>query len=54
MNVNEEYEVEILRENNEGDGVARDINVLREKYDIKDVCAFDIYHVEAICVMERK
>lgn len=38
--------------------LARDINVLREKYDIKDVNAFDMfpntYHVETICVMERK
>ena len=38
--------------------LARDINVLREKYDIKDVSAFDMfpntYHVETICVMERK
>ena len=34
------------------------MNVLREKYDIKDVSAFDMfpntYHVETICVMERK
>ena len=38
--------------------LARDINVLREKYDIKDVSAFDMfpntYHVETICVLEKK
>lgn len=38
--------------------LARDINTLKEKYEIKDISAFDMfpqtYHVETICVMERK
>lgn len=38
--------------------LARDINVLREKYDIKDVSAFDMfpntYHVECVCVLNLK
>ena len=38
--------------------LARDINVLREKYDIKDVSAFDMfpntYHVECVCLLELR
>lgn len=38
--------------------LARDINTLKEKYEIKDISAFDMfpqtYHVETICVLERK
>ena len=34
------------------------MNVLREKYDIKDVSAFDMfpntYHVECVCVLSLK
>lgn len=38
--------------------LARDINTLKEKYEIKDISAFDMfsqtYHVETVCVLERK
>ena len=38
--------------------LARDINALREKYDIKDVSAFDMfpntYHVECVCLLELR
>ena len=38
--------------------LARDINVLREKYDIKDVSAFDMFpntkHVESVCLLEKR
>lgn len=38
--------------------LARDINMLKEKYELKDISAFDMfpqtYHVECVCVMERE
>lgn len=38
--------------------LARDINTLKEKYEIKDISAFDMfpqtYHVEIVCFLERK
>ena len=38
--------------------LARDLNILKEKYDIKKIKLFDMfpntYHVETVCVLERK
>ena len=38
--------------------LARDINILSEKYEVKDISAYDMfpqtYHVETVCIMERK
>lgn len=38
--------------------LARDINILKEKYDMKDISAFDMfpntYHVECVSVLHRK
>lgn len=38
--------------------LARDINTLKENYEIKDISAFDMfpqtYHVETVCVLERR
>lgn len=38
--------------------LARDLNIFKEKYDIEDVTPVDMfpntYHVETVCVMERK
>ncbi len=38
--------------------LARDYNILKEKYDIKEITAFDMfpqtYHVESVCLLELK
>ena len=38
--------------------LARDINTLKEKYEIKDISAFDMfpqtYHVESVVLLERR
>ena len=38
--------------------LARDINILSEKYEVKDISAYDMfpqtYHVECVCVLNRQ
>lgn len=38
--------------------LARDINVLKEKYELKEISAFDMfpntYHVECVCILNRR